>query len=170
MSHISRRALFNRTLLVVAVTGGAAAGLTKSVHHKVALPPAAPPSALLAALDTQKRLLGGYDSALTTSTDQPALTALRADIAAHGTALRAVLENYPGWRYAQSTAIATATASTAPAVAGTRAALAATSKAGADAATKACLAWPVGEDQAAQVVPLLGSIAACLITHAGVLA
>src|SRR5213080_2328625 len=102
MTYISRRTLFNRTLLLVAAGGGAAIGLTKTVHHKVAVPPAAPPVPLTAALDTQRRLLGGYDAALSASPGHPTLTALRADIAAHGAALRAVLEDYPGWRYAQS--------------------------------------------------------------------
>jgi hypothetical protein len=168
MANISRRTLFNRTLLLVAAGGGAAIGLTKPVHHKVAVPPAPAPAALIAALDTQKRLLGGYDAALAANPGQATLTALRSDIAAHGAALRAVLETYPGWRYAQSRP-STTPSSTPEAVAGAPAALAAASKVGAAAASKACLAWPAGESQAAQVVPLLGCIAACLTTHAGVL-
>jgi hypothetical protein len=168
MTNISRRTLFNRTLLLAAAGGGAAIGLTKTVHHRVAVPPAAPPAALAAALDTQQRLLGGYDAALAANPGHATLTALRADIAAHGAALRAVLEDYPGWRYAQSRPSATPTAATSP-VAGSAAALAAASKAAAATASKACLSWPAGEPQAARVVPLLGCIAACLTTHAGVL-
>jgi hypothetical protein len=168
MTNISRRTLFNRTLLLVAAGSGAAIGLTKTVHHKVALAPAAPPAALTAALDTQQRLLGGYDAALAANPGHATLTALRADIAAHGAALRAVLEDYPGWRYAQSRPSAAPTTAASP-VAGSAAALAAASKAGATTATNACLSWAPGEPQAARVVPLLGCIAACLTTHAGVL-
>jgi hypothetical protein len=167
MTNISRRTLFSRTLLLVAAGGGAAIGLTKTVHHKVAAPPAPPPAALTAVLDTQKRLLGGYDAALAASPGHATLSALRADIAAHGAALRAVLEDYPGWRYAQNGP--SPTPSAAATVAGSTAALAAASKAGAATATKSCVGWPAGEAQAARVVPLLGCIAACLTTHAGVL-
>jgi hypothetical protein len=165
MANISRRTLFSRTLLLAALGGGAAAGLTRSVHHKVAVPPTPPPAGLVAALDTQKRLLGGYDEALTASPGDATLTALRTDIAAHGDALNAALEGYPGWRYTRSLS---APATAAKPVAGSRAALAAASTTGADAIAKVCLAWPT-DTQAAQVVPLLGSIAACLTTHAGVL-
>jgi hypothetical protein len=168
MPIISRRTLLQRSLLLIAAAGGAAAGLTKSVHHKVALPPAPPPPTLVAALGVQKRLLAGYDTVLATSPGQAALASLRADIAAHGDALQAVLENYPGWRYARSQAAVQASTG-APAAADNRTTLAKASQAAADAAYKACLAWPSNEPHAAQVVPLLGSIAACLITHVEVL-
>jgi hypothetical protein len=153
-------------LLLAALGGGAAAGLTRSVHHKVAVPPPPPPVALLAALDTQKGLLGGYDAALAASPGDATLTALRSDVAAHGDALNAALEGYAGWRYARSRPTLSPAARP---VAGSKPALAAASKAAAEATGRACLGWPAGEAHAGQVVPLLGSIAACLSTHAAVL-
>jgi hypothetical protein len=166
MANISRRTLFSRTLLLAALGGGAAAGLTRSVHHKVAVPPPPPPAALVAARDTQKRLLAGYDGALAATPGDATLMALRADIVAHGDALNAALESYPGWRYARSQPSPSTPVT--PGV-GSKAALAAASKAGADAGSKACVSWPASDPQAAQIVPLLGSIAACLSTHAAVL-
>lgn len=170
MAEITRRTLLNRALLVSALGGGALLGLTRPVRHKVAVPPPAPPVALTAALDRQQRLLAGYELVLADRPARPvALTALRADVAAHGDALRAVLERYPGWRLAQSTpSPAAPSGSTAPP--GTVPALASATRTAAAATAKACLAWPAGDANAAQVVPLLGSIAACLSTHLQVLA
>jgi hypothetical protein len=172
MNEISRRTLLSRGLVVVAIGGGAALGVTKSVHHKVAVPPPPPPDALVAALTNQRRLLAGYDAALAARPDQVGrLTPLRADIAAHGAALRAVLEQYPGWRYAQSQPSVGPSPGglVRPAIAGELGALAQASKQDAASVTTACVKWPAGEPQAGQVVPLLGSIAACLTSHAGVL-
>ena len=182
MVEISRRTLLRRGLLVSALGGGAVLGMTRPVQHKVAVPPPAPPAALPAALDRQRQLLAGYDQVLAGRPDPGALAGLRADIAAHGDALRAVLERYPGWRL--TAAASTAPASTAPAdsaapsgsptqggaPATTVDDLAAASSAGAAAASRACLDWPPTEAHAAVVVPLLGSIAASLGSHARVLA
>jgi hypothetical protein len=188
MADISRRTLLNRALLVSALGGGALLGLTRPLKHKVATPPPPPPAALTAALTRQGRLLASYDQALGTQPAHPALAGLRADVAAHGHALRAVLQRYPGWRLAATDSAAgggstssastspgsasspagTAPAGTAPAGA-TLAALAAASNAAAAATTRACLDWPVTEPHAAEAVPLLGSIAACLTSHVRVL-
>src|SRR6185437_13534177 len=100
MSQISRRALFGRRLLVLSAGVGAGLGLQHRVHHRVAVPPPAPPAALTAALDRQRTLLAGYDQI--TDDQLPARTGLRADLQAHGDALRALLELYPGWRLAQA--------------------------------------------------------------------
>jgi hypothetical protein len=48
--------------------------------------------------------------------------------------------------------------------------LAAATRTAAAALTAECLHWPAGEAHAAQVVPMLGSIAACLMSHELVLA
>src|SRR6185437_9705790 len=100
MSQISRRALFGRGLLVVGAGAGALLGLQHRVHHRVAVPPPAPPAALTAALARQRSLLAGYDQL--TDDQLPARAGLRADLQAHGDALRALLELYPGWRLAQA--------------------------------------------------------------------
>ena len=187
MAEITRRTLFNRALLASALGAGSLLGLTRPIRHRVAVPPPPPPAALTAALDRQQRLLGAYDQVLAGQPARPvALTALRADIAAHGDALRAVLERYPGWRLARASPSASASAaasgsaaesstpSSSPAgesaaLPGTVPALASATRTAAAATAKACLDWPAGEANAAQVVPLLGSIAACLSTHLQVL-
>src|SRR6185437_12560891 len=79
---------------------GATLGLQHRVHHRVAVPPPAPPAELTAALDRQRRLLAGYDQI--TDDQVPARAGLRKDLQAHGDALRALLELYPGWRLAQA--------------------------------------------------------------------
>lgn len=170
MAAISRRTLLSRAVLGSALGGGALLGLTRPIRHKVAVPPPPPPVALTAALARQRQLLAGYDQALASHPAPPGLAGLRADVAAHGDALRAVLQRYPGWRLSSS-----ATASVSPALGGTAApvaniaALAAAASSAAVATTQACLDWPATEAQASEVVPLLGSIAACLTSHAQVL-
>jgi hypothetical protein len=165
MAAISRRTLLSRALLGSALGAGALLGLTRPIKHKVAVPPPPPPVALTAALARQRHLLAGYDRALASKPAHPGLTGLRADVAAHGNALREVLQRYPGWRLSSSS---TAPGNTAAPVASI-AALAAASRSAAAAATQACLDWPATEPQAREVVPLLGSIAACLASHAQVL-
>jgi len=174
MAVISRRTLLSRALLASALGGGALLGLTRPVKHKVAAPPPPPPVALTAALARQRRLLADYDRVLASQPARPGLAGLRADVAAHGNALRAVLQRYPGWRLAvtNSTSPAAAT-SAAPSASASPvdpiAALATASKAAATATSQACLDWPATEPNAAEVLPLLGSIAACLASHAQVL-
>jgi hypothetical protein len=170
MAAISRRTLLRRALLGSALGGGALLGLTRPVKHKVAVPPPPPPVALTAALARQRHLLAEYDQALASQPAHPGLAGLRADVAAHGNALRAVLQHYPGWRLGTSSTVpgsATPRSTAAPVI--TIAALAAASRAAAAATTQACLDWPATEAQASEVVPLLGSIAACLASHAQVL-
>lgn len=178
MAVISRRTLLSRALLASALGGGALLGLTRPVKHKVAMPPPPPPVALTAALARQRRLLADYDRVLASQPARPGLAGLRADVAAHGNALRAVLQRYPGWRLAvsASTSPAAATARTTAATPGASASpadpiasLATASKAAATATNQACLDWPATEPNAAEVLPLLGSIAACLASHAQVL-
>ncbi|HET6209358.1 MAG TPA: hypothetical protein VFD94_03195 [Jatrophihabitans sp.] len=162
--------------MVLSAGVGAALGLQHRVHHRVAVPPAPPPAVLTAALDRQRSLLAGYD--LITDDQLPARAGLRADLQAHGEALRALLELYPGWRLAAGhSASPSASPSTGPAGSPTAsagppastAALAAASRTAAAALTTGCLRWPAGEAHAAQVVPMLGSMAACLDTHVQVL-
>jgi hypothetical protein len=168
MVEISRRTLLSRTVLVAAAAAGTGLGVTRTVHHRVALPPAPPPQRLTALLSTQVRLLTGYQRAVTALPDQAVrLDPLRSDVAAHGDALRGLLENYPGWRL--NPTLPPAGASSAPAVVATVAGLTAASKAAAAAFSAACLAWPVTEQHASQIVPMLGSISACLDTHGQVL-
>jgi hypothetical protein len=168
MVEISRRTLLSRTVLIAAAAAGAGLGVTRAVHHKVALPPPPPPQRLTALLSTQLRLLTGYQRAVTTLPDEAArLDPLRSDVAAHGDALRGLLENYPGWRL--NPTVPPGSSSSAPAVAATVAGLAAASKAAAAAFSAGCLAWPATEQHAGQIVPLLGSISACLDTHGQVL-
>ena len=187
MADISRRTLLNRALLVTALGGGALLGLTRPVKRRLATPPPPPPVALTAALARQRRLLAGYDQALAGKAAHPALAGLRADVAAHGHALRAVLQHYPGWRLAvTSSAPATGSAAATGSAPGGSAssggtvpsagtvpssipALASASRVAAAATTRACLDWPATEAHAAEVLPLLGSIAACLTSHAQVL-
>jgi hypothetical protein len=169
MAEISRRTVMSRSLLVVAVAGGAVLGMTKSVHHRVAVPPPPAPTGLTVALSLQRSLLSGYDTALAgVGGDSAKLNPLRADIAAHGTALEAILQRYPGWRLAQSTPSPSASAS-AVAVDGTIQALRSASKTASARLAASCLAWPSTEQNAAEAVPLLGSISACLATHVEVL-
>lgn len=169
MADISRRALLSRALLGTALGAGALLGLTRPVRHKVAVPPPPPPAALTAALARQRQLLASYDRVLAGQrAQQPGLAGLRADIAAHGTALHEVLQRYPGWRLAV-TASASQPAPSASPAAEPVAALAEASRAAAAATTSACLQWPATEPHAAEVVPLLGSIAACLTSHLQVL-
>jgi hypothetical protein len=204
MADITRRTLLNRALLAAALGGGALLGVTRPVTHKRPSPPAPPPVALTAALARQQRLLNSYDRALAVQPAHPALAGLRADVAAHGTALREVLQRYPGWRLAAASPPAGATqggtatsgssttqggtatpgssatqggtatqGSTATTGGGAQAdpitALAAASRSAATATTAACLAWPATEAHAAEVIGLLGSIAACLASHTEVL-
>ncbi|MDQ1751327.1 MAG: hypothetical protein QOE71_2383 [Pseudonocardiales bacterium] len=168
MVEISRRTLLSRTVLVAAAAAGTGLGVTRAVHHKLALPPAPPPQRLTALLSTQVRLLTGYQRAVTALPDQAALLdPLRSDVAAHGDALRGLLENYPGWRLNPTLPPAGSSSAT---VAATVAGLTAASKAAAAAFSAGCLAWPVTEQHASQIVPMLGSISACLDTHGKVLA
>lgn len=174
MAHISRRTLFGRTILVTAVGIGAVLGVGRKVHHKVAVPPAAPPTDLTAALARQQSLLAGYDNVAKVDDPQGSsagLAALRNDVIAHGDALRGLLELYPGWRLAASlSASASAPPTPAPLDPLTSvAALAAASTAGATALTTAVLQWPRDDVFGVQVIPMLGSIAACLSSHALVL-
>ena len=170
MADISRRTLVSRALLVSALGGGAVLGLTRPIKHKVAPPPPPPPAALTAALARQRQLLARYDRALASQLAHPGLAGVRADVAAHGNALRALLQRYPGWRLSTST---TAPASATPAATAgpvpSLADLAAASSAASAAAARDCLQWPASEEHAGEVVPLLGSIAACLASHARVL-
>ncbi|MDQ1721381.1 MAG: hypothetical protein QOI26_1115 [Pseudonocardiales bacterium] len=186
MAEISRRTLFNRALLLGAVGAGALLGLTRPVHHRSAAPPAPPPAELVAALDRQRQLLAGYDRILAGRNAVPGpagLAGLRSDVAAHGEALRALLERYPGWRLSPGRAATAADSAPSPAggtaasrqptdsdVPATVPALAAASKAGAAAAAANCLAWPATDSNAALVVPLLASISASLSSHLQVLA
>lgn len=168
MSQISRRALLGRGLLVLSAGAGAVLGLQHRVHHKVAVPPPAPPSELTAALDRQHTLLAGYDQL--TDDQLPARAGLRSDIKAHGDALRALLELYPGWRLAQASPSPSGSAAAPPSPApATVAGLAAATRTAATALTSSCLHWPATESHAAQVVPMLGSMAACLTSQVAVL-
>lgn len=177
MADISRRTLLNRALLGTALGGGALLGLTRHVRHRVASPPPPPPVALTAALARQRQLLASYDRVLTGQPTHPGLAGLRADVAAHGTALHEVLQRYPGWRLAVTASTSravpapgsTAGSSAAGTAADPIATLAEASRSAATATTAACLSWPDTEPNAAEVVPLLGSIAACLTSHVQVL-
>jgi len=180
MATISRRALLATGGLIGAAGVGIGAGFTASVHHKVAAPPPPPPAALTSALAAQGQLLAGYDAALA---DGPAvLPALRADIAEHSQAIRALLEDYPGWRLASESSAAAGVDATGAApgqptpsqpsaapVAGTVAALITASKRLATSLAAAAVDWPASDTRAQQVAPVLGSIAACLSSHVQVL-
>jgi hypothetical protein len=165
MAEISRRTLLGGAAAIAGLAAGAGLGLTKRVRHKVAVPPPPPPAALTDALARQRRLLAGYDVVATGYGIRPAVAAMRSDVVAHGDALHALLERYPGWRLSRPAPSASAT----PA-GRTIAQLAAASTADARALTSAALGWPATEEHAAEVVPALGSIAACLASHAQVLA
>lgn len=180
MAAITRRALLSRTLLLAAVGGGAVAGLTRSVSHRVAERPPAPPAELTSALDRQRALLDGYDRAVAAGDGQAVkgqlpelLQGLRADVEQHGDALRALLERYSGWRLANASTAATAIAGVSPAavpVPATARGLASASANAAKALRASALGWPAAEAHAAQVVPVLASISASLSTHEQVLA
>lgn len=184
MAEISRRGALGALVVCLAGAGGAALGLTRGIHHKVALPPPPPPQVLTDILQGEQRLLAGYDSAIA-ATQLAALPALRTDVAAHIDALHALLEFYPGWRLAQHDASAStsaqpsASSSTSssispngggqPPVAGSVPALAAATRALRASAASACVDWHPADGHGDQAVPLLGSIAACLSTHLEVL-
>lgn len=173
MPVISRRTLLGRSVLGVGVLAGVGLGLTKGVHHKVALPPAAPPARLTAALEAHRTLLAGYDTVLKSSSSAR-LKALRSDVAAQVGALRALLEHYPGWRYetrgtGTPSASPTTTAPTTEPPPASAAGLATRSAAQAGRLRATVLAWPSGTDDAEQVLTVLGSIAAALDTHVTVL-
>jgi hypothetical protein len=171
MTEISRRALLLRGTVVAGALAGVGLGVGKGVHHKKAVPPPPPPVALVGLLDAEKDLLAGYDAALRAPSPPLVLPALRGDIAAHVGALAAVLETYPGWRLATATPSAFSGGETAPSPAPTTpAALAGVSRTLATTAGRLCTSWPGADDRAATIVPLLGSISACLHTHAVVLA
>jgi hypothetical protein len=178
MAQISRRALLSSTF--IAVAAGAALGTSRPVHHRIAVPPPPPPAALTDALAAQQRLLAGYDAAIRAS-PSALLSALRADIASHADAIGALLEQYPGWRLAQNPSATPAATTPAPAtsapttpgsgqaVAETAVALASASSALASRLATACVEWPATKSNAAEAVPLLGSMSACLSSHLTVL-
>jgi hypothetical protein len=177
MAEITRRSALSGGLVVVGLAVGAAAGLTRSIHHRVAVAPPPPPAALTDALHGQQSLLAGYGMVQAES-GSPKLASLRADISAHGDAINALLQLYPGWRLAAgqpSTPAAPATpsstsASTQPApVPETVQALATASTGLSRSLAAAALSWPSAEVNAQTVVPTLASISACLATHAQVL-
>jgi hypothetical protein len=189
-SEISRRTLLARSGLVVAVGAGIGLGFTRTVHHKHAVPPPPPPAALTAALTTQQALLASYHNLAGTAGLPGAFPALQSDVGAHGDAIRGLLDNYPGWRLAQAQASSGArtdasgttqgdaptpsgpdagTSATAAPPADSIASLASQTKSAAAELTTAATGWPATEAHAQQVIPVLGSIAACLRTHLQVL-
>lgn len=164
--------------LGAATVAGGAAGLARPVHHKMAVPPAPPPDALVIALSDVRRLDVAYTAALTRDpADAGLLTSLRSDVRAHADALMALLERYPGWRYEQSLPTPTqgATASpypspsSSPSIGGSGAALRAALSEISASTGRACVTWPATESHALEAVGLLGSIAATLATHLEVL-
>lgn len=168
MADISRRTLLSRSMLAGGVVIGAAVGFGRHVHHKVAVPPPAPPAELTRALTKQQALLAGYDEV------GAAPAGLKADVTAHGDALRALLELYPGWRLAQQppagpTNSPATSSPSGTAVPASVAGLATASAALATALTDAVQTWPAADAHAATVVPTLASIAASLSTHVQVL-
>jgi hypothetical protein len=181
---ISRREALRRFTLVAAVVVGGSLGLSLRIRHKAATLPAPPPSELVSALRTEEQLLDAYTRTLAQHPGLSVLSSLQNDVSSHISALRAVLDRYPGWRLSPTTGpsdpahtspASTATAPTGTAPTGT-ARIAATTAALADAARHAsasfgstCLSWSPKEANAATVVPLLGSVSACLATHARVL-
>ncbi len=188
MAEISRRTVLRGGVVLAGLAAGAGMGLTKAVRHKVAVPPPPPPTALTDALARQQRLLADHDAVADGHyAGWPAVGSLRSDVVAHGDALHALLERYPGWRLAHpassgsagpvapsgsagpvASSRTTSAAATAPAM--TIDQLAAASSTGARAFSQAAQAWPAAEQHAAEVVPVLASIAACLASHAQVLA
>jgi hypothetical protein len=167
MAEISRRTLLSRTALVAGLGVGAALGLTRTVHHKVAMPPPPAPAELVGALDRQRALLAGYDAVGVSS--RAALPGLRSDVAAHGEALSGLLELYPGWRLNRSSGSTGTSPSVQSAAPDSIAGLAAASKSDAAALAAAAVHWPTSDPHAIEVLPVLGSIAACLAVHAEVL-
>jgi hypothetical protein len=173
MAEISRRTLLSRGLILVAAVGGTALGVTRSVHHKIAVPPAPPPTSLTSLLGVQSVLLAGYDRAIAANAG-PAetISQLRAEVTAHADAVRALLQHYPGWRLAQASATAIVTSPSSPPAATSEAAkaeLTAAVRSAQSAFAGGCLSWPESEQYAGQVVPILGVIAASLATHLAVL-
>lgn len=182
MAEITRRTLLSRTVVLAGLAVGAGLGFTKGIRHRVAEPPQPAPAALTDALSRQQRLLAGY-LAVGSDPATPALAGLRADVTAHGDALRALLERYPGWRLAQAatgspessatdsgpSASPGSTTSPGPSASSVTG-LAAASTADARALSDAVLGWPAAEQHAGEVLPVLASIAACLTSHAQVLA
>ena len=172
MAEISRRALLGRGLLAAGAGIGALLGLTRTVHHRVAEPPAPPPAALTAALTGQRNLLAGYQQA--SLAEVPAGPALRVGRAGPRRRPVGTAGALPGLaagrrrraRDPSSTATSPAGSGTPPA---TASALASASRTAAAGLAASCLHWPVGEPHAALVVPVLGSIAACLDSHVQVL-
>lgn len=184
-SHPSRRTILGGGLLGIAAVGGAALGFTSKVHHKVAVPPPVPPTALTVALATQDGLLADYDSAISAGGPRTSLLqALKGDLTEHRDAVLAVLELYPGWRYRHDSGDAAASGTggagpgssssgSTPPPSPSGVTLSTVRQAAAAAAAQfrhACLAWPTASDNAARVVPLFASIGACLATHEAVLA
>jgi hypothetical protein len=180
----ARRVFLAAGLGVAAAAAGSALGLNRTLHHKVAVPPPAPPAELVALLSIHVQLQADCDAIVAADPAETSkLGPLRSDLAAHQAALRAVLENYPGWRYEQapqgspSSGAASASgsspgpASPAPTVASLTVAL----RAQASQLSTACANWPpdnssspqtaAGSASAVEVVGLLGSMAACLNVH-----
>lgn len=181
MPEIARRTLLSRGLLLVGAAAGVGLGIEKSVHHKVATPPPPPPAALVAALSMEQALAADYEAVAAAQPAQATrVRALRSDLDAHVAALSAVLERYPGWRLSQRGSAgatpapgpASATASPTPPspTPPTFGSLATAARSAAAALWQTCLQWPATEANSSTVVPLLGSIATCLSTHAQVLA
>ena len=200
MAEISRRTLLSRTAVLAGLAVGAGLGFTKQVRHKVAVPPPPPPAALTDALARQRRLLAGYDAVLGGHYGgwpavAPALGRRRARrrAARAAGALSRLADRSDqsvrivgsdrfrrtgrlGWpdpvRPGQTGSAGPAASATGSATAAgtTLVQLAAATAADARALTGAALAWPAGEQHAVEVVPTLASIAACLASHAQVLA
>jgi hypothetical protein len=177
MPEIARRTLLSWGLLLAGAAAGIGLGVEKSVHHKVATPPPPPPAALVAALSTERALAAGYDAVAAAAPAQASrLRALRADLDAHTAALSAVLETYPGWRLSQRGSATAGSSAASPSPTGnptapppvgtTISALATAARSAAATLSQTCLQWPVSDSNGPTVVPLLGSISACLSTHA----
>ncbi len=175
MADISRRTLITRAALGGALVAGAGVGFTREVDHKVASPPPPAPDRLVAARTELDALLGAYTAL---QSGQPA--SLLPDVTAQRDAVDALLQRYPGWRWAtarQSDAASSA-APTAAASTGSEPTPPVTTRAGqAQAITRAltqiratCLGWPASEENAVEVVTVLASIAAGLSTQLAVLA
>lgn len=183
---ISRRTLLSRSFLLVGAAVGGGLGLTRTIHHKVAVPPPAPPAALVAALVAHRTLLAGYDALLDAgppSANAAKLTNLRGQVASQNDALAAALDRYPGWRLHPSSGQptvggkasgpgtnASAVPTTVPADGAGVAGLLSATRSAARTLSVTCRDWPLGEPEAATVVPLLGSISASLSTQLVVLA
>jgi hypothetical protein len=161
-------------VLLAATAAGLGLGVEKSVHHKVAQQPVPPPTALTAMLTIEQRLLDGYGRVAAVTADAAVLTALHGDIAAHLEAINALLERYPGWRLSQQAVRGASTvppaAPSGPVAITTMTQLRTEVASAATTVSQSCLDWDATEQNSAQAVPVLGSIAACLKTHAQVLA